>query len=191
MALDLKGMAEDLLLRDVVLSYPKLDKPHKYNNDQKPKFEATFLMDPESETAKELQAAIDAVYKKLSEALGSTVEVRHPIIKKKEGEKLKKNPEYAGKVFARATSGEEYQPKVVDRDPKVAFDPAKVQGGHVVNARVVVAPYDSNGARGVTLYLQAVQVVNTENTFGNSVDAASCFDTLDAPEPNDTGFDAL
>lgn len=81
-----------------------------------------------------------------------------------------------------------YQPVgIVDADKNDVLNKREVYGGRWARLSLTVATYDSKGSKGVTLYLNNVQLLDHDDSFGGRPSADADFDRYDGPEQAPSG----
>lgn len=162
--------------------FPKMLEPDSYD-PSKPKFNCGIAWDSESKEVQELEA-------RFNEMLDWAETQMSPAVKKKTNERVlpiktetkkfqnaqgEEDFEETGRVFispgtyARDRSGKiRYVPMVDSLNQRLA--PMEVTGGSQVRANITVKAYWMNGKLGLTLYLNALQVVEMAAGFGAETD---------------------
>lgn len=167
----------DVLLENVRLSFPHLWEPTSFDGDPaKAKYEASFLIEKDSENAKVLKEAVEAA-------------VKHKMKGKKPPPdkicvKDASNYDYDGyednMVVLKANSKEKVN--VVDRDPSRRLDAedGKPYAGCYVNASVRVWGQNNAYGKRVNCILRSVQFARDGDPFGGGSGEApeSVFDDL-------------
>lgn len=143
-----------VFITDARLSYPSLVEPRKPLMGGEPKFDATFLVAPNSPAAQQLQQAIQSV---ADEEFGPNA----ARILSNGGSPLKRgddkqNPPagYAGNLYITARS--KMRPDLRDGNPKIMItDPAEIRerfkGGYHVNAYVEIFAYQAKAPSGAVI----------------------------------------
>ena len=171
-----------VFITDARLSYPSLVEPRKpLNQGGEPKFDATFLVAPNSPAAQQLQQAIQSV---ADEEFGPNA----ARILSNGGSPLKRgddkqNPPagYAGNLYITARS--KMCPDLRDGNPKIMItDPAVIRerfkGGYHVNAYVEIFAYQAKAPSGAVIksgvgaMLLGVQFRAYDQPFGMTLSAA-------------------
>ena len=171
-----------VFITDARLSYPSLVEPRKpLNQGGEPKFDATFLVAPNSPAAQQLQQAIQSV---ADEEFGPNA----ARILSNGGSPLKRgddkqNPPagYAGNLYITARS--KMCPDLRDGNPKIMItDPAMIRerfkGGYHVNAYVEIFAYQAKAPSGAVIksgvgaMLLGVQFRAYDQPFGMTLSAA-------------------
>ena len=163
-----------VFLPDVRISYPSLLEPRQPLMGGEPKYDATFLMAPESGAAHNLTAAVQDIAKR---AFGNAAEkiLRENSPVKKGDDKETPPAGYAGNLYITARS--KMRPDLRDSNPQIMItDPATIQdrfrGGYHVNAFVEVYSYEAKAAtgavikRGIAAMLLGVQFKAYDRPFG-------------------------
>ena len=171
-----------VFITDARLSYPSLVEPRApLNQGGEPKFDATFLVAPNSPAAQQLQQAIQSV---ADEEFGPNA----ARILSNGGSPLKRgddkqNPPagYAGNLYITARS--KMRPDLRDGNPKIMItDPAVIRerfkGGYHVNAYVEIFAYQAKAPSGAVIksgvgaMLLGVQFRAYDQPFGMTLSAA-------------------
>ena len=102
--------------------------------------------------------------------------------KKKKIKEVK--PEHKGMWVVKASSSEEYPPKVVDRDPKVSVvDAKRIYPGCYVRVAVMAFAYEfSEQSTGVKYILDVVQFHSDGPALGNSVNVSEVFGVVEGDD---------
>jgi Protein of unknown function (DUF2815) len=91
----------------------------------------------------------------------------------RDGDEERDDPTYADSYFFTASSYN--QPKVVDENRQEILDPTEFYSGCYGRVSISVFPYDSNGARGITFGLNAIQKLEDGERFGGGISAEQAF----------------
>lgn len=183
-------MSKKIILHNVRLSYEHIFTPSAMDDNQDPKYSATFIIPKDHPDVPALRRALfEAGQEKYPTAFTGAAWPRGYTCAMKDGDKdedsqgvllSEKNPEYAGCYIVRASSTKKVT--VVDRK-KARVDEADgiIYSGCYVNANIAAAGYEFGKVKkGVTAYLNAIQFVADGERFGS--DALSDFDDLDGGE---------
>jgi hypothetical protein len=174
----------ELKLEDVRLSFPDLWEPKDFNGDGKYRFNATFLVEPNSANDRKVKAAIDKVGADAFGAkwpkLKSTMEGNSQKICYLDGD-TKDYDGYEGHMYlASHRKDTDGAPKVVHRNPSIELKAGDgvVYGGCYVNAFVEI--YAQTGQNpGIRAGFRAVQFSRDGDSFGGAKRAsADGFDNL-------------
>ena len=170
-----------VFLPDVRISYPSLVEPRAGLQGGDPKYDATFLMAPDSGAAHNLAAAVqDIAQRAFGNAADKILQTNSPV---KKGDDRENPPAgYKGNLYITARS--KMRPDLRDSNPQIMItDPATIQdrfrGGYHVNAFVEVYSYEAKAAtgavikRGVAAMLLGVQFKAYDKPFGASALSAS------------------
>lgn len=178
-----------IVVKNVRLSYPSLWKPSGVEGSE-PKYNATFLIEKDSDAAKQIEAEIERV---AAEAFGKSSEA---ILKKqdsgdrrllKDGDtKLTKEGDpadgYPGHYYLKAANKQ--KPKVVNRDrSELGEADGKPYGGCYVNVQLDFWPQNNKFGKFVNVKLLAVQFWEDGASFGGGT--AADIDAFDAAEDGD------
>ena len=163
-----------VFLPDVRISYPSLVEPRAGLQGGDPKYDATFLMAPDSGAAHNLTAAVqDIAHRAFGNAADKILQTNSPV--KKGDDKETPPAGYAGNLYLTARS--KMRPDLRDSNPQIMItDPATIQdrfrGGYHVNAFVEVYSYEAKAAtgavikRGIAAMLLGVQFKAYDKPFG-------------------------
>lgn len=172
-----------VVLKNVRLSFPVLWEPKEFKaGDGKPRYSATFLVEPGSANDKAIRAAVkteaDAKYGKKADVFLKSIENNSNKFCYLNGD-LKEHDGYEGLFYLathrQATSG---APAIVDRD-KTPLDQnsGKPYGGCYVNASIDI--YAQAGENpGIRAGLVAIQFYADGDAFTGSPATADDFDDL-------------
>lgn len=165
--IDTKDNSVTVRLRAVRLSFPSLFKPRAFQEDQEPKFSATFLMPKTGdveENAKLMQQAVNEVIKLAFKGKSPGAEK----LCFRDGATKEEVDGYGDDVMFVSSNSSKKVP-VVDRDltPLVEED-GKPYAGCYVNATVRLWAQDNKYGRRVNAQLRAVQFLRDGEPFGNS-----------------------
>lgn len=195
-----------VFITDARLSYPSLVEPREPLMGGEPKFDATFLVAPNSPAAQQLQQAIQSV---ADEEFGpNAARILSNGSPLKRGDD-KQNPPagYAGNLYIIARS--KMRPDLRDGNPKIMItDPAAIRerfkGGYHVNAYVELFAYQAKSPSGAVIksgvgaMLLGVQFRAYDQPFGMTLSAsdypdesaAAAESAKFAPEPAPTAAPA-
>lgn len=160
-------------LKNVRLSFPSLFSQATFNGE-KGKFEATFLLDKDSQSdqIEALEAAIEAAIKE--------AKIKVPSDKRclKDGDDADYDG-YEGQMSFKASTKK--RPTVIDRDKTpLVEDDGKPYAGCYVNAIVDIWVQNNNYGKRVNANLYGVQFVKDGEAFGmGDVDVTDDFDEMD------------
>lgn len=180
-------------LSNVRLSFPHLFVPQANSTGQgEPKYNATFVIEPGSENAKKLKAAVEQVAReKWGDKAASTLAVLRKGDKVCYREEPKVNQ--SGDVYAGfegmhwISASDKVRPTVIDRDksPLTAAD-GKPYGGCYVNVILDCWGQDNQHGKRINASLKGVQFVKDGDAFsGGSAASVDEFDVVDAVEADD------
>lgn len=178
--------SDKITLKNVRLSFPRLFEARAFQEGQKPRYEATFLLDPsDKEHARQIKEIKQAALKVAREKWGKDIPKN---LKKNFGLADEEGLEYDGYegmfFFRSALPADRGRPPVVDRrkSPITAED-GVIYAGCYVNATVSVWAQDNNYGKRINGTLRAVQFVKDGEAFGAPpVDADEEFDELPEDE---------
>ena len=163
-----------VFLPDVRISYPSLVEPRAGLQGGDPKYDATFLMAPDSGAAHNLTAAVqDIAHRAFGNAADKILQANSPV---KKGDDRENPPAgYKGNLYITARS--KMRPDLRDSNPQIMLtDPSTIQdrfrGGYHVNAFVEVYSYEAKSAtgaiikRGIAAMLLGIQFKAYDKPFG-------------------------
>lgn len=161
-------------LSNVRLSFPSIFNRAEFNGEQG-KFEATFLMDKETQAdqIEKLETAIEAAIKE--------AKIKVPSDKRclKDGDEVEYDG-YAGQVSLKASSKK--RPTVIDRDktPLMEDDQNAPYAGCYVNAVIDLWVQNNNFGKRINANLYGIQFVKDGEAFGSGdIDVMDDFDDID------------
>ena len=177
-------MAQTIILKDVRLSYPELFTAREFQpGDGKPRYSASFLVEPGSENHKTVLAAIQA---EMKEKFGAKAKIRYDAMKNDSKSfcyisgDLKDDETLAGKMILSAhRQAKKGAPAVVDRNPKktLTAEDGKPYAGCYVNAKVEIY-VQATGNIGVRCDLLGVQFSKAGEAFAGGPATADGFDDI-------------
>lgn len=175
-----------LSLKNVRLSFPNLFIPQSVQGSE-PKFNASFLIEPDSENVAAIEAAIEAVAKEKWGAKADAV-----LKQLRAGNKTclhdgdtKDYEGYAGMLYISASGGT--RPLIMDKD-KTTLDSAdgKPYAGCYVNASLDIWPQDNQYGKRINAGLRGVQFMRDGDAFAaGGVASEDEFDDLSDIGDND------
>lgn len=179
-------------LSNVRLSFPHLFTPQSGTDGGEPKYNATFIVDPNSPSAAALAKAVEQVAKEkwADKAAGVMAQLRKgDKVCYRESEKCNQSGDvYAGfEGMHWVSASDKTRPTVIDRDksPLTSAD-GKPYGGCYVNAIIEVWAQDNAYGKRVNASLKGVQFVKHGDAFsGGAPASADDFDVVDEPETAD------
>lgn len=183
-------------LKNVELNFVNLLKPSSYG-DQKPKFSTMVVFPVDHPQVEELQEAIDeAKVDEWGPKASKMPKLRSP---------LKKSPYISGKgeeiipdgfYYMTASTGynedrpNNGRPVVVDAKMNPIDSGSDVYSGCIANVAFNVATYNLDTSKGVTCYLQGVQVIDKgQRKDGGVVEASQIFEQEDGFTRDVSGFE--
>lgn len=183
------------MLKRVRLSYPALFAPSAFG-DGEPKYNATFLIEKDSETHKALMEEIKRVAK---EAFGDKA---RSVVEKQEASQRKlikdgdgpdgqtqdgeQKDGYEGHIAIKASN--KAAPKVVGRQRQVLTEADGIPyGGCYVNAQIDIWAQDNKYGKFLNVKLLAVQFWEDGDAFGSA--ARADLDAFDADDDGDSDSD--
>lgn len=172
-----------VILRDVRLSFPDLFEAVQYQGQGPFNYRASFLMAPDSQAKKDIDAAIKQV---ATEKWGAKAGSILPGILANPQKccfidgNLKEYNGYAGNWALTATRSQESgRPAVVDRQKQdLHANDGKIYAGCYVNAVVELWSQDNSYGKAIRATLVTVQFVKDGESFGGAAPATA--DDLDA-----------
>jgi hypothetical protein len=170
--------SEKIALKNVRLSFPHLFEPKAFNPGQKPRYEATFLLDPsKKEHAAAIKLIVDTANECLERAFGETPKGIECGFQFADGEtaidlggvkwrgKPKEYEGYQG-MFCISTNSPNRVTVVDQRRAPLAESDDRIYGGSWVNASITLWIQDNQFGKRVNANLRAVQLVNSGEAFG-------------------------
>ena len=163
-----------VFLPDVRISYPSLVEPRAGLQGGELKYDATFLMAPDSGAAHNLAAAVqDIAHRAFGNAADKILQTNSPV--KKGDDRVNPPAGYKGNLYITARS--KMRPDLRDSNPRIQItDPAvikdKFRGGYHVNAYVEIFSYQAKSPTGaviksgVSAMLLGVQFKAYDTPFG-------------------------
>lgn len=176
-----KFVSERVFLKNVRVSYPALDEPKSFAGGE-PKFECTFLMEENSDNAKNVAATVKKVATDYFGDKARSVMVGNAVPLHKGSDKNPIPDGYEGSLYIRAKS--KNRPKLVGAKPTQTYTEALeirevFRPGNFVNAYITLYAYDK-GSRGVAAMLEAIQF----RAVGDPLTGSANFDF---PDESGTG----
>ena len=148
-----------LMLKDVRLSFPSLFEHATYQGESLNKYECTLLIPKDSDTAKEVQAAVKEAG---MEALGSDWSKAKLCIL--DGD-LKEYDGYEGVWAVKASTKK--RPVIINKDKSaISEEDGVIYAGCYVNASVSISAFQSKYGKFVQAQLNAVQFNRDGDAFG-------------------------
>lgn len=184
--------ATQVITGKVRLSYVNIFKPRK-SDDGDEKYSVMLLI-PKSDkkTVKAILAAIEA-----AKEAGRTSKFGGKIPKNlkitfRDGDEERDTddqPEYEGHYFMNVSSNR--QPGIVDRRLRPIIDPTAVYSGCYARVEINAAPFNAEGSKGISFYLNNVQFLEDGEPLGGTIskpeDVFTAFDD-DDDEDGDEGL---
>lgn len=176
-------------LTNVRLSFPELFAPKAFQPGQKPKYQATFLLDPSSkEGAAQIKKIKQAISDLLNQHYGEGNVPKGIKVCLKDNEKEEK--EYTGydNMWFVATSNSN-RPTVVNRDLTTLVEEDEVlYPGCIVNASFTMWVQDNQYGKRVNANLRAVQFVKDDERLGGAapVRAEDEFEVIEGGDDDNT-----
>lgn len=177
-----------MLLENVRLSFPKLFTAEAPAPGQKPKFGASFLMDPGTDNEKKVKARMQEVAKEKwgekAPAIYKTLVAGQKVCLR-DGDTKAEYDGFEGKVFVSASTDK--RPGVFDRDrTPMAEEDGKIYAGCYVNANIEIWAQDNQYGRRINAQLRGVQFLADGDPFGGGGAPATADDF---PELEESGGD--
>lgn len=176
------------------VSFENVHKPKAFKDGQEPKYSITMLFPKNYDLSELKRAAKNALLEKFgADQKRWPKNLRTPF---RNGDEESDQPDYAGMIFVRASSKE--KPPVVDQsmNPIMPDEVGKQKfySGCYARASLVAFAYDTNGNRGVSFGLLAVQKTKDGERLGGRRNLAEEFDAVadtseDASSYGDTAKD--
>jgi len=167
-------MSQDLVLENVVISYPTLFVPKQINGKGDPKFSATLILPANFDWGRVQAAAQEAITAKFGASVPANL--RMPW-------KDATEDGFPGQFKVNAYSDRAIQ--VVDQQVQPVMDQNQIFAGCIVNAYIRLYGYPNNGG-GVAAGLNIIQIVNntTVTRLDNAKSAKEVFQPIaGAPPP--------
>lgn len=181
----------EVVLKNVRLSYVNVFEPRANNADQKPKYSVSLII-PKADQAT-IEAVENAVKQAIQEGKDRRFNGKIPPIKSlklplRDGDEERDDEAYADSMFINANSTR--KPDLVDGALNPILDQDEIYSGVYANVLVSFYAYSVNGNRGVAAGLQAIQKVRDGEALGGAgTKAADAFAVIDnAEEGGDYDF---
>lgn len=159
------GDPQKIIVRGAILSFPALFEPKAGPGGKSPKFGGTFVLPKGTDLTVAKRALLVAPQKKWGVTPEKAAEIirsqRNPVFRDDQNEKYG-YPE--GSVTIRARSST--RPGVVsnfkgpDNKPLLITNPEEIYSGAIVAVSLFAGAYDVEGSKGVTFYLNNVQLLD-------------------------------
>lgn len=167
--------SKPIALKNVRLSFPRLWEPKSFEEGQKPRYEATFLLDPSDKAHLELiDKRLPAVFRELAEeAYTSKKDVENfmKVFKSSQGyadEEGKVYDGYEGMYFI--ASHNTQPPAIIDRDKSpLGAESGKPYAGCYVNASISFWLQDNKYGKRINTNLRGVQFLRDGEAFGAGI----------------------
>lgn len=182
-----KTDAASVITGEVRLSYVNLLSPRPAEEEgEKAKYGCTLLV-PKSDKAtiakinKAIEAAKEVGKSKWGGKIPKTMKITF-----RDGDEekdLDDAPEYEGHMFMSVTSNN--KPGIVDRQVNPLTDEDEVYSGMYARVSIKAAPFDYNGTKGITFYLNHVQKMRDGENLTGRTKAEDVFDVLDDLDDED------
>ena len=163
----------DVILKDVRLSFPQLWEPRAFREDQKPRYEASFILDVDDPQIEGIEAAIEEV----KEEQWPKGAPRRLEVCLKDGEEKDYDGYGPGVMFVSSASYN--KPAVVDRRKRDLTERDGIPyGGCFVNCHITIWAQDNQFGKRVNAGLVAVQFLRDGPAFGAGPASASKLEDL-------------
>lgn len=175
-------MSTRVITGEVRLSYVNIFEPRKSEDDRSSKYSALLLI-PKSDTktVTAIRAAIEAATQIGKDKVYGGKIPKNLKITFRDGDEekdLDEQPEFEGHYFMNVTSLR--KPGIVDRRRVPITDSTAVYSGCYARVDINAAPFNFEGTKGVSFYLNNVQFVRDGEPLGASSESAeTAFDALD------------
>jgi hypothetical protein len=167
------------------LSYPHLFKTtNGYQDKEKPHYSTEVIFAKNTDLSKLITAQEQAATEMWGPKSKWPDDIAWAL---KDGDEREGLQGYAGGLYLKAKTGEEYKPAIVDAQKQEILDPSEVYGGVFARLAISMKAYEIaqpklNGKpqpprRGVSCYLNAVQKHKDGDKFGGS--AVDSFDEIE------------
>lgn len=184
-----------MILKNVRLAFDKaLFTPELAKGAKEAKYSCNFIIDPKSDTWKQVLAHVDAIAeakwgKRAKETLDDLI-VKERVCYSDKPKKSKETREvysgFEGMCWVAASNVK--RPAIVDRDKTpLAKEDGKPYGGCFVNADVDIWAQDNQYGQRINCSLIGVQFAKDGEAFGGRSGSADAFDSL-AVEDDDDGL---
>lgn len=190
----------EVYLKNVRLSYPHLFEKHKATEDAKPKYSASFLIDPSTKDGarnlKLIEKALDAACMKEFKKPRSKMRFKQDRVHLKDGnEQFTNDGEikmgYEDMMVVSASNPKEFTRLSRAKRP-VTGDNSPFYGGCFVEAIIRAYGTTNGGSPGLFFSLDAVRFFDDGEPFGNAPVDPDAFDDYEDDEDDDDdtgGFD--
>lgn len=158
------------------MAFPSLLEPEETDNGER--FKVTMLFQPDSKDIPIIEDAMDEV---MRDRFGPPADwpngKRDTLPEDKFFDAGKYEGKWAGykKGWMALSASSVDQPGVIDIQKKEVMSRREVYGGRWARAQIVIASFD-NQAKGVTAYLNHVQLLEHDEAFSGKGDASKAFD---------------
>ena len=154
--------SNELIIKNVRLSYTHIWEPYAFKEGDDPKYMATLLIDKDDEEElNKINAVIEKVKKddKSKKKWGGKVPSKLMLPLRDGDEIADEKPEYAGKFYISAKSSEDRAPRIVDRRANPIMDQDEVYSGCYANVKVAFFAFSNSGNNGISVALNVIQKV--------------------------------
>ena len=162
-----------------------LTTPRKGDNGRE-KYELTMLFPLEADLSGLKKAATAALVEKWGTDKSKYPSNLKSPFRSGDEESLKKYDGFAGMTVVRASTTT--PPGIVDSKVKPVVDPKEIYPGRWAIASITAGTYDTQGNRGVTFYLNHVQLLRHDDCFAGRSRAEDVFQPVDVPATGDGDF---
>jgi hypothetical protein len=140
------------------LSFPQLFTPKPRSEGAKPVYSCTILFDTEAQSSVEYKAMQTACLDAAKLKFGANVNLKQVLFPFRDAAEKSYKGYDPGKVFINPWS--ESQPTVVDEQVQDVINPSLIYAGQNVRAYVVAKGWLNSGKKGVSFYLNGLQIVD-------------------------------
>jgi hypothetical protein len=164
------------------VSFPQVNKPKAFDEDQDAKYSVTMLYPKKSDIKPLLTALTNAAVEKWGEQKAAQVLAKiKPDPKKypiRDGDKEKEDlVGYAGNFFCKASS--KSKPGLIDKKKNPILDEDDFYAGCYARAELIAFAYDNKFGKGVGFSLQNIQKLDDGEKFSGRKDAELVFDEVE------------
>ena len=162
-----------------IASFPSVSKPDTESQFADGKYKCSFLIDKDDAALKEMKKTVINLAR---QAWGADVDLTSLTLPFKDGDKRERE-EFKGKVYLTAKSSR--KPVAVGPDAQPLDDSQGIYGGNIVKGAINFGPYEMAGRKGVTAYLNQIQLIGEGESFGSSKDQI-VFEAVESSEASGT-----
>lgn len=156
-------------LHNVVISFPHVFTPTKYDDNQKPKYQCSFIIPKtDMENIKKVTAAVMECKAKIKENYKkkAALEIKNHAVR--DGDTMGRE-EYKGAYVLAAKSSEKRRPLVVNRNNEPIMDQSEIYAGAIVNADITIY-IPPNYPESIAASLNVMQKVKDGEPIGGGIE---------------------